>query len=99
MTQNVIKIKFQNDNKGDALSWEDYERKIMRDLETGHVSSYKVYMKNAMPISEINGVINELCNTISYHYNYVTKSYRNEECAVAGSNDMLLSATYYIELK
>lgn len=99
MIQKVIKIEFQNREKENALSWEDYESRIIGDIETAHVSSYKVYMKNTMQLPEMNSVIEELCNAISSHYNCAVKSCRSEECFMAESNDMLLSAIYHIELK
>ena len=55
-------------------------------------------MKNLMPITEMDNVAKELCDTIKCHFSCEAKSTRHEECIAAGCTDMLASATYYIKL-
>ena len=94
-----IKIVFQTKQENDVVNWEKHACEIIRDIEIGDRTSFKVYMRNLMPIAEMDRVVCELCETINYHFDTVSKYSKDAECIAAGTNDMLLSATYYIESK
>ncbi|MBR1901987.1 MAG: hypothetical protein IJ826_03305 [Bacteroidaceae bacterium] len=94
-----IKIVFQTKQENDVVTWEKHVDEIINGIECGKRTFFKVYMKNLMPIAEMDKVVCELCETINYHFDTVSKYSKDAECIAAGTNDMLLSATYYVELK
>ena len=51
-------------------------------------------MKNLMPITEMDNVAKELCDTIKCHFSCEAKFTRHEECIAADYTNMLASATY-----
>ena len=97
MNSRNIKVVFQTMLEEDVISWENHVDEIINGIESGGKTSFKVYMKNLMPISEMNNVAKELCDTIKCHFNCEAKYVRHEECIAAGCTNMLVSATYYIE--
>ena len=86
-----IKINFQNGHEVNAISWDNRVNEIIDGIESGKRLTFKVYMKNLMPIKEMDNSVRELCDTINTRY-------RNNECIAAGYTEMLASATYYIEI-
>lgn len=97
MENNILKIKFQTEQANDTILWENHVDEIINGIERGEHNSFKVYMKNLMPISEMDNVAKELCDTIKWHFNCEAKYVRHNECIAAGHTDMLASAAYYIE--
>ena len=96
MEKDILKIKFQNEPAADAILWENHVDEIINGIKSGEQTSFKVYMKNLMPIREMDSVAKELCDSIKCHFNCEAKYVRYEECIAAGYTDMLASATYYI---
>jgi len=92
-----IKILFTTSKEERAISWANHVDEIINGIKSGEQTSFKVYMKNPMPIREMDNVAKEWCDTIKCHFNCEAKSVRHEECIAAGYTDMLASATYYIE--
>ena len=97
MEKNILRIKFQMKPAADAILWESHVDEIINGIKSGEQTSFKVYMKNLMPIEEMDNVAKELCDAIKYHINCEAKYVRHEECIATGYTDMLASATYYIE--
>ena len=91
-----IIIIFQSEPEEDAISWENYDNEIIDGIESGKKTVYKVYMKNPMPIIEMNNVVRELCDALDYRFKTLSKYYRSNECIAVDYTEMLASATYYI---
>lgn len=99
MNSRNIKVVFQTMPEEDVISWENHVDEIINGIESGGKTSFKVYMKNLMPISEMNNVAKELCDTIKCHCKYNnTKYYRSEECVDKDYVNLFSSAKYIIEL-
>ena len=94
-----IKIVYQTTPDENVLPWENHVNEIIDGVESGKKDVFKVYMKNLMPIEEMDNVVNELCDVLNYRFKTSSKYYRNDECIAAGYTDMLSSATYYIEFR
>jgi len=94
-----IKINFQNGHEVNAISWDNRVNEIIDGIESGKRLTFKVYMKNLMPIKEMDNSVRELCDTINTRFDTFSKYYRNNECIAAGYTEMLASATYYIEIR
>lgn len=93
-----MKISFDTERKDSALLFDEFEEKVMNALERHDNTSFNVYIKNLMPIREMDNVVKELCDTIKWHFNCEAKSVRHEECIAADYIDMYSSATYVIEI-
>lgn len=96
MQSRIIKIVFST-KSNDDIPWCGYEQEIMNGIHANK-QSYIVSIKNCMPISELNNIIQELCNKIEYKLGYITKHYHNDECFTNDSYN-ISEITYYIELK
>ena len=98
MENNILRIKFQTKPEGKAILWESHVDEII-NASTGVVqNSCKVYIKNLMPIEEMENVAKELCDAIKYHCKYTeTKYHRIEECIGSSYTNLLTSANYIIE--
>ena len=96
MKDRIIKVNFQMNPKEDVIAWENHVDGIVNGIERGKRSVFKVYMKNHMPIEEMDNVVRELCDTLDYRLKTSSKYYRSNECIAGGYTDMLASATYYI---
>ena len=93
-----IKVVFQTKPEGKAISWENHVDEIINGIKGGEQTSFKVYMKNLMPIEEMENVAKELCDAIKYHCKYTeTKYHRIEECIGSSYTNLLTSANYIIE--
>ena len=99
MEDRNIKVVFQVNLEEDVITWENHVNEIIDGVESGKKDVFKVYMKNLMPIEEMDNVVKELCDVLNYRFNTLSKYYRNDECIAAGYTDMLSSATYYIEFR
>ena len=93
-----IKINFQNGHEVNAISWDNHVNEIIDSVESRGKAVFKVYMKNLMPIKEMDNSVRELCDTINTRFDTFSKYYRNNECIAVGYTEMLASATYYIEI-
>jgi hypothetical protein len=93
-----IKVVFQTNLEENVISWENHVNEIIDGIESGKRLTFKVYMKNLMPIKEMDNSVRELCDTINTRFDTFSKYYRNNECIAAGYTEMLASATYYIEI-
>lgn len=96
----IIKIVFSNEYEENALSFDEFENAFVDALKDCKKASFNVFLRNPMPLSELNSVVRELRDKIeSIHGNKVTYS-RNNEC-VGERNNLLgvVSATYYIQLR
>jgi hypothetical protein len=91
-----IKITFTDKPENNSISWDKHVDEIINGVESGERSVFKVYMKNHMPIEEMDNVVRELCDALDYRFKTLSKYYRSNECVAAGYTDMLASATYYI---
>ena len=90
-----IKVFFQTKPEGKAISWENHVDEIINGIKGGEQTSFKVYMKNLMPIEEMENVAKELCDAIKYHCKYTeTKYHRIEECIGSSYTNLLTSANY-----
>lgn len=94
MNINNFKITFQTKPAEGAISWTNHVEEIINGIESGGQTSFKVNMKNRMPINEMEKVAKELCDTIKCHFNCEAKFTRHEECIAADCTNMLASATY-----
>ena len=98
MNSRNIKVVFQTMPEEDVISWENHVDEIINGIESGGKTSFKVYMKNLMPIEEMENVAKELCDAIKYHCKYTeTKYHRIEECIGSSYTNLLTSANYIIE--
>lgn len=94
-----VKVVFQTKPEEDAISWENHVDEIINGIKSGEQNSFNVYMKNPMPIGEMDNVAKELCDAIKYHCKYNnTKYYRSEECVDKDYVNLFSSAKYIIEL-
>lgn len=99
MHKRDIKVVFQTMLEEDVISWENHVDEIINGIKSGEQTSFKVYMKNLMPIEEMDNVAKELCDAIKYHCKYNnTKYYRSEECVDKDYVNLFSSAKYIIEL-
>lgn len=96
MEDRNIKVIFQVNLEEDVITWENHVNEIIDGVESGKRAVFKVYMKNLMPIEEMDNVVGELCDALDYRFKTSSKYYRFNECIAAGYTDMLASATYYI---
>ena len=98
MENNILRIKFQTKPEGKAILWESHVDEIINGIKGVEQTSFKVYMKNLMPIEEMENVAKELCDAIKYHCKYTeTKYHRIEECIGSSYTNLLTSANYIIE--
>ena len=93
---NIIKIVYQTTPDENAIPWENHFSDIIDGVNEGKKTIFKVYMKNKMPIAEMDNVVKEVCDALDYRFKTSSKYYRFNECIAAGYTDMLVSATYYI---
>lgn len=93
-----IKVIFQVNQEEDVITWDNHVNEIIDGVESGKKTVFKVYMKNLMPIEEMDVVVRELCNALDYRFKTLSRYYRSNECIGAGYTDMLSSATYYLEI-
>ena len=91
-----VKIDFTGKPEKNSISWDKHVDEIVNGVESGERSVFKVYMKNLMPIEEMDNVVRELCDTIDYRLKTSSKYYRSNELIAGGYTDMLASVTYYI---
>lgn len=98
MEDRNIKVIFQVDLEEDVITWENHVNEIIDGVESGKKDVFKVFMKNLMPVEEMDNVVRELCDSLNYRFNTLSKYYRNDVYIAAGYTDMLSSATYYIEI-
>lgn len=92
----IIKIAFTDKPENNSISWDKHVDEIINGVESEERSVFKVYMKNHMPIEEMENVVRELCDALDYRLKTSLKYYRSNECIAGGYIDMLTSATYYI---
>ena len=93
-----IKIVYQTTPEENEIPWENHFSDIIDGIDEGKKTTFKVYMKNKMPIAEMDNSVRELCDTINTRFDTFSKYYRNNECIAVGYTEMLASATYYIEI-
>lgn len=98
MNNNYFIITFQTKPAEGAISWTNHVDEIINGVVSGDQTSFKVYMKNPMPITVMDDVVKELCDTIKCYFNCEAKFTRHEECIAADCTNMLASATYDIIL-
>jgi hypothetical protein len=96
MEDRNIKVIFQVNLEEDVITWENHVNEIIDGVESGKKGVFKVFMKNLMPIKEMDNVVRELCDALDYRLKTSSKYYRSNECIAGGYTDMLASATYYI---
>ena len=96
MEDRNIKVIFQVYLEKDVITWENHVNEIIDGVESGKKDVFKVYMKNLMPIKEMDNVVRELCDALDYRLKTSSKCYRSNECIAGGYTDMLASTTYYI---
>lgn len=89
-------IIFQNKLKENVIAWENHVNEIIDDVESEKRTVFKVYMKNLMPIKEMDNVVREFCDVLDYHFKTISKYYKSNECIAAGYTEVLASATYNI---
>ena len=94
----IVKVIFQVNLEEDVIAWEKHVDEILNGVESGEKSVFKVYMKNLMPIKEMDNVVRELCDALDYRFKTLSKYYSSNECIAAGYTEMLASATYYIDI-
>jgi hypothetical protein len=99
MEDRNIKVIFQVNLEEDVITWENHVNEIIDGVESGKKDVFKVYMKNLIPIEEMDNVVRELSDTIDSRFNTISKYYRDTVCFAAGFTNMLSSATYYIEIR
>ena len=93
-----IKIVYQTTPDENAIPWENHFSGIIDGINEGKKTTFKVYMKNKMPIAEMDNVVKEVCDALDYRFKTLSKYYRSNECLAAGYTEMLASVTYYINL-
>lgn len=98
MKKNSIKISFNNPPKEDALPFDEFEEKVINVLEKNDNTSFNVYIKNRMPIIELDRIVDELCKRIEYKMGCKTNTVHINECIASGYIDMYSGATYVIEI-
>lgn len=96
----IIKIVFSNKYEENALSFEEFENAVVDAIKYCKKASFRVFLRNPMPLSELNSVVSELGDKIEFiPGNNVTYS-RNNECFGEKNNLLgVVSATYYIQLR
>lgn len=93
-----IQVIFQVNKEENVIIWENHVNEIIDGIESGKRAVFKVYMKNLMPIKEMDNVVRELCDALDYRFKTLSKYYSSNECIAAGYTEMLASATYYIDI-
>mgnify|MGYP006916060693 FL=1 len=94
-----IEVVFHKNPTEKNIPWKNHVEEIINGIKSGVQNSFKVYMKNLMPIEEMDNVAKELCDAIKYHCKYNnTKYYRSEECVDKDYVNLFSSAKYIIEL-
>ena len=56
----IVKVIFQVNLEEDVIAWEKHVDEILNGVESGEKSVFKVYMKNLMPIKEMDNSVREL---------------------------------------
>lgn len=95
-SMNIIKIVYQTTPDENAIPWENHFSDIIDGINEGKKTIFKVYMKNKMPIAEMDNVVKEVCDALNYRLKTSSKYYRSNECIAVDYTEMLASATYYI---
>lgn len=98
MTTKTIKLIFDTTPKNGALLFNEYEDKVINTIKTDERLGFDIFIKNPMPITEFDGIVRELCDKIKVIFNCKSKSSHNDECIIHGSNSLISSITYYIEI-
>ena len=93
-----IKIVYQTTPEENTIPWKNHFSDIIDGIDEGKKTTFKVYMKNKIPIAEMDNVVKEVCDALDYRFKTLSKYYRSNECLAAGYTGMLSSATYYIEI-
>lgn len=93
-----IKIVYQTTPDENAIPWKNHFSDIIDGIDEGKKTTFNVYMKNKMPIAEMDNVVRELCDALDYRFKTLSKYSRSNECIAAGYTEMLASVTYYINL-
>jgi hypothetical protein len=94
-----IKIVYQTTPEENDIPWENHFSDIIDGIDEGKKTTFKVYIKNKMPIAEMDTVVKEICDALDFRFGTLSNYCRNDECIAAGYTDMLSSATYYIEIR
>ena len=55
-----IKVVFQTNLEEDVITWENHVNEIIDSVESRGKAVFKVYMKNLMPIKEMDNSVREL---------------------------------------
>ncbi|MDY6294428.1 MAG: hypothetical protein SPL78_10060 [Bacteroidales bacterium] len=98
--KNTIKIVFSNKYEENALSFEEFENAVIDAIKDCKKASFRVFLRNPMPLSEFNSVVSELCGKIKPIHGNIVNFSRNNECFGEKNNlSGIVSATYYIELR
>lgn len=96
----IIKIVFSNKYEENALSFEEFENAVIDAIKYCKKASFRVFLRNPMPLSELNSVVSELCDKIKPIHGNIVNFSRNNECFGEKNNlSGIVSATYYIELR
>ena len=96
----IIKIVFSNKYEENALSFDEFENAIVDAIKDCKKVSFRVFLRNPMPLSEFNSVVRELCDKIKPIHGNIVNFSRNNECFGEKNNlSGIVSATYYIELR
>ena len=99
-----IKIVFSNEYEGNALSFDEFENAIVDAIKDCKKVSFRVFLRNPMPLTELDNVIRELCQRIELESDFRTTVFRENECfgekehhgvIISG----LVSAIYYVEIR
>lgn len=99
----IIKIVFSNEYKENALSFDEFENAIVDAIKDCKKASFRVFLRNPMPLSELEKVKRELCEKIEYDGDYRTNVSREEECMGEKEHQGVLisgiiSAIFYLEI-
>lgn len=98
--KNTIKIVFSNKYEENAISFEEFENAVIDAIKDCKKASFRVFLRNPMPLSEFNSVVSELCGKIKPIHGNIVNFSRNNECFGEKNNlSGIVSATYYIELR
>ena len=74
----IIQLFYQTILTEGSLLWEKYEFEIIKTVASSDNTSFTIFMKSPMPIEEMDNVVKELCDSLNYRFNTLSKYYRNE---------------------
>ena len=100
----IIKIVFSNEYEENALTFDEFENAVVEAIKDCKKASFRVFLRNPMPLTELDNEIRELCQRIELEGDYETIAYQEDECYGEREHQGvfisgLVSAIYYLEIR